>query len=113
MMFTDVVRLRQAEASGEEVVSWYARALWDMRKGDVADDETALRLSKLLRDNRHTVMAVLKSVAAAGHLAFLVTYLELGRADYEVDFKELRVENHITRFSEMIHAPRETKYAVE
>ncbi|MFM7711800.1 MAG: hypothetical protein ACKO7A_03340, partial [Microcystis sp.] len=50
----EVVHLRKVEAAGETVISWHSKALWDLRKNDVLDEETALRLSKILRDNRHT-----------------------------------------------------------
>ncbi len=113
MSVKDVRHLIAAEASGEQVASWYCKALWDWRKGSVVDEETALRLSKLLRDNRHTLMRVLERIADAGHLTFLATFLGLDCAKYSVEFVNLRVENHLTRFNQLVHSPRLTKYAVE
>lgn len=113
MPVRDVLHLLAAEGRGERVASWYCKALWDRRKRSVVDDETALRLSKLLRDNRHTLMRVLERIEDAGHLTFLATFLGLDCAKYDVEFVNLRVENHLTRFDEEVHSARTTKYAVE
>lgn len=113
LQVTDVVHLLRAEERGETVVSRHSKALWDLRKHSVIDSETALRLSKLLRDNRHTFMHFLDRLARAGHLTFLATYLHLGVADYDVSFVNLIVAGHITRFDRLSLTPRETKYALE
>jgi len=110
MSFRDVSHLIQV---GEEVASWYCRSLWEQCKGRVHDDETALRLSKLLRDNRHTFMRLLEQIADAGHFVFLTTFLGLGYAHKNVAFANLGVEDHITRFDELVYTDRVTKYAVE
>ena len=112
MSHSDVELLRQAEEEGEKVVSWYADRLWDLRKVSVTDEETALRLSKLLRDNRHTVMMILEQTARAGHLTFLSTFLGLEYADFEVEFTNVRAENHVTRFDSIEHTAR-TAYTAE
>jgi Alw26I/Eco31I/Esp3I family type II restriction endonuclease len=113
MTLRDVRHLLAAERRGEQVASWYCRALWDRHKESVVDEETALRISKLLRDNRHTLMRVLERIAAAGHFTFLATFLGLDCAEHDVEFVNLRVENHLTRFDQLVHSARTTKYAVE
>jgi hypothetical protein len=113
MSVRDVRHLVAAEGRGEQVASWYCKAVWDRRKGSVVDEETALRLSKLLRDNRHTLMRVLERIADAGHFAFLATFLGLDCAKHDVEFVNLRVENHLTLFDQLVHSARTTKYAVE
>lgn len=113
MMNSDVVLLKKAEARSEKVISWHSEVVWNDRKKHVTDNETALRLSKLLRDNRHTFMSILQRIATRGHFSFLVTLLELDYADFDVNFKNLRVVDHITRFHRIIKAHRKTKYAVE
>jgi hypothetical protein len=110
MSLREVVHLRKVEAGGETVISWHSKALWDLRKNDVLDEETALRLSKILRDNRHTLMSVLQRIAEAGYFTFLATFLELEYAEQEVKFVNLHVKNHITQFERIIYLPRETKY---
>jgi Alw26I/Eco31I/Esp3I family type II restriction endonuclease len=113
MTLADVEHLRRLEATGTEIISWHSSALWNLRKGSVVDDESALRLSKLLRDNRHTFMAALQQVEQAGRFAFLLFLLNLHFADFDVEFAELSVAAHLTRFAEMKTTRRTTKYAAE
>lgn len=113
MFYSDVQHLRRIEESGIDVISWHSKSLWDKRKKDVVDEETALRLSKLLRDNRHNVLNILKSIADRGFFAFLLTQLELGYSDYDVEFINLRIENHKTVYDREVRTKRETKYAIE
>jgi Alw26I/Eco31I/Esp3I family type II restriction endonuclease len=113
MSLHEVVHLRAVEQSGDPVISWHSRPLWDLRKADVINDETALRLSKMLRDNRHTLMSILQRISNAGYFTFLATFLELEYAEHNIEFVNLRVENHITRFDSIKHSPRTTKYVEE
>ncbi len=94
-------------------MSWHSKALWNLRKSDVRDDETALRLSKLLRDNRHSFMAILRQIEQADQRSFLLFLLNLDFADFDVSFEGLRVVDHVTHFSAMHRTPRTTKYAIE
>lgn len=113
MSLREVVYLREVEAKGESVISWHSKALWDLRKEEILDNETALRLSKLLRDNRHTLMSILKKIADAGHFTFLATFLGLDYAEQQVKFVNLRVENYLTKFDEISYSVRASKYADE
>lgn len=113
MSLRDIEHLIAAEGQEEEVASWYCKSLWDRRKRSVVDEETALRISKLLRDNRHTMMRMLERIVNAGHFTFLATFLGLECAKHDVEFVNLRVENHMTRFDKLVFSPRTTKYAVE
>jgi Alw26I/Eco31I/Esp3I family type II restriction endonuclease len=109
MSLRDVVHLREVEARGEAVISWHSQALWDARKHDVVDDGTALRLSKLLRDNRHTLMAILQEIEKAAYYTFLASFLELPYADCQVKFENLRVEHYLTCFDRITRKTRTTK----
>jgi hypothetical protein len=102
--------LREVEAKGQTVISWHSKALWNLRKEDVVNDETALRLSKMLRDNRHTLMSTLQRIADAENFTFLGTFLDLEYAEQEFKFVNLHVENHITQFDRLNCLRRETKY---
>ena len=113
MTLEDVRDLLAAEDVGSQVTSWYARPLWDLRKGDVDTEESALRLSKILRDNQRAAMQMLLEVYSAGHLTFLAALLGLNRANFKVEFKNLRVEQFVPVFDEIIHSPRQTKYSAE
>lgn len=112
MYASDVAYLRQVDRD-EPVTSWYSQELWDLRKSHVVDEETALRLSKLLRDNRHTAIHVLDRVRREGHYTFLATLLGLQYADYDVSFEGLRVEEHVTRIDAIRKEPRTTEQAVK
>jgi len=113
MSLSDVQHLLRAEAAGANVISWHSQALWDFRKNSVSNDETALRLSKLLRDNRHSFMAILRRIERAGHYAFLLSLLHLDYADFNVEFQGLEVVEHLTRFVAEKRKKRTTKYALE
>jgi len=113
MSLKDVVHLREVELKNETVISWHSKELWDQCKKYVSDDETALRLSKILRDNRHTLMSVFQKIADAGHFTFLSTFLELEYAEQKVEFVNLRIENHITKFDRVNLISRESMYVEE
>ena len=113
MYASDVRLLVGVEATGEAVISWFAREIWDRRKTDVEDSETALRLSKLLRDNRHTYMSLLKDLLDRGFYTFLASLLHLEAADFDPEFVGLRAKNHLTYFDSMRKNSRTTKYAIE
>jgi Alw26I/Eco31I/Esp3I family type II restriction endonuclease len=113
LLCSDVRLLIEAEDRGEQVVTWYSEQLWHLRKRDVTNDETALRLAKQLRDNRHTVMLVLAQIAEKEHFAFLSTLLGLEYADSLVSFESIRVESHIARSEVLTRTERTTAYATE
>ncbi len=114
MSLWDVTHLREAEASGTQVVSWYARYLWDLRKEDVIDDETALRLSKLMRDNQRLAMRLLHSIYESGFFGFLTHLLELKYASRNIEFIDLSIDSEgVTQFMRMNSLPRTTKYTQE
>ncbi|MFW3615535.1 Alw26I/Eco31I/Esp3I family type II restriction endonuclease [Billgrantia antri] len=113
MTLADVTDLIAAESSGEEVASWHAKPLWDLRKSAVTSEELALRMSKMLRDNQRAAMHMLVEVFRTGHLTFLASLLGLEHANYHVEFENLRVERFIPVFDAVKHTPRLTKYAAE
>lgn len=113
MYASDVKLLTEVELSGETVISWFAQELWNLRKGSVNSAETGIRLSKLLRDNRHTYMSLLKSILDAGHHTFLTSLLSLDAADFDTEFENLNAINHLTHFEFLIRKARTTKYATE
>lgn len=113
MTLRDVVHLREREDAKESIISWHSKDLWDARKNYVVDDETSLRLSKLLRDNRHHLMSFLQKIKDAGHLAFLATFLELQYVEHDIEFVNLRIENHITVFDKINKKYRKNKYVEE
>lgn len=113
MTHGDAKHLIATEQAGIEIMSWHSKKLWDLKKGSVKDEETALRLSKLLRDNRHTFMHLFKAIAKHGHYTFLAKYLNLDYANFDVEFINLTIKNSKTHFDNLIKKKRETKYAAE
>jgi hypothetical protein len=110
MTFADIELLIRSETDGSQVVSWYAKHLWDDRKTHVDNDEKALRLSKILRDNQRNSMALLSNIFDEGEYVFLIYLLGLGYADRNVDFRNLRVVNYVTVYDYLIEQPRTTRY---
>lgn len=85
MYYSDVLHLIEVEKSGEPVATWYADPIWQKCKGKVADKESALRLSRIMRDNRNIAMMLLADFIDKGEYLFLFTLLNLEYADYEYE----------------------------
>lgn len=85
MYYSDVLHLINVEQSGETVATWYANPIWQKCKRKVTDKESALRLSRVMRDNRNIAMMLLADFIDKGEFLFLLTLLHLEYADYEYD----------------------------
>lgn len=85
MYYSDVCHLIEVEKQGETVATWYANPIWQKCKGKVTDKESALRLSRVMRDNRNIAMMLLANFIDRGEYLFLFTLLNLEYADYEYD----------------------------
>lgn len=71
MSSDDVSTLLADESKGATVISWHARAIWDLYKDKVVSDSDALALSKLMRVNQHHYMKVLWEIYEHGNVDFL------------------------------------------
>jgi Alw26I/Eco31I/Esp3I family type II restriction endonuclease len=109
MTLGDVQQLIASEEQGETVATWYSSAAWDARKHSVEDTETAQRLSKILRDNRHAAIWVLCQILSAERYTYLLTLLYLDCADWEVEFIDLSSEDHLTVYSDLWHRKRTSR----
>ena len=85
MYYSDVCHLIEVEKQGETVATWYANPIWQKCKSKVTDKESALRLSRVMRDNRNIAMMLLANFIDRGEYLFLFTLLNLEYADYEYD----------------------------
>ena len=85
MYYSDVCHLIEAENNGETVATWYANPIWQKCKNKVTDKESALRLSRVMRDNRNVAMMLLADFIDQKEYLFLFTLLNLEYADYEYD----------------------------
>lgn len=111
MSLQDIQLLIRREEQGVAITSWYAAPVWNALKYRVSTSETALRLSKIMRDNQRAVMGALGELLASGHSAFLVTLLNLHFADYDVVFENLRIHNFNTVFDSVARLPRTNSHA--
>ena len=85
MYYSDVMHLIDVEGNGETVVSWYANSIWQKCKSKVIDKETALQLSRVMRDNRNVAMLLLAEFMDRQEYLFLFALLNLDYAEYEYD----------------------------
>jgi len=113
MTFQDVQDLIAAENKGFQVVSWYAKGLWDERKKDVDNEEKALRLSKMLRDNQRNAMMLLSLLFSKNAFVLLIYFLELKFAEFNITFENLGTQNFITTYDSITKVNRTTKYSIE
>ena len=97
MYYSDVKHLIAAETTGETVTTWYADSIWQKCKHKVSDKESALRLSRVMRDNRNVAMMLLAEFLTKKEYLFLLTLLNLEYADFEYDIvpESARITNQI------------------
>lgn len=97
MYFSDVRHLIEVEESGETVATWYANPIWQKCKGRVTDKESALKLSRVMRDNRNIAMMLLADFINRDEYLFLFTLLNLEYADYDYEIipGSTRINNQI------------------
>ena len=84
MSLWDFEYLCRREDEGEPVASWYARPIWQALRHLVVNEETAGRLSKVMRDNQRQAISFLADIRSHGHATFLASLLELEYADFDV-----------------------------
>ncbi len=112
MFYSDVLNLLRAEREGKQITSWYLSTLWRLANPLVIDNDTALRFSRILRDNRHNAMMVLADYMRAKQFLFLYTFLNLGYADFNYELEKPEVANHIVKAT-FKRTPSDLKYVLE
>ena len=111
MYLSDVVNLRRAEEAGKQITSWYSKAIWTKLNGRVKTVEDALKMSRIMRDNRHNAMLLLYQFLKENHALFLYTFLNLEYANFSYGLNEYKVQNHIVT-AEFKPRPSELKYVL-
>jgi Alw26I/Eco31I/Esp3I family type II restriction endonuclease len=111
MTLWDINYLQAREREGIQVVSWHARSIWDLIKRRAVTEEKCLRVSKMMRDNQRYLMTILGKLFQDRQLAFLVSLLELERANFSVKFEGTYVDYYVVRYQKEVHTPRTTKYS--
>lgn len=111
MYYSDIQHLISVENSGETVTTWYATPTWQACKYRVTDSETALRLSRIMRDNRNVAMFLLYEFMEKKEYLFLYSFLNLDYADYEyaISTDGVSINNHIVT-STFTQNPSTLKY---
>jgi Alw26I/Eco31I/Esp3I family type II restriction endonuclease len=95
MYLSDVMNLIVSEENGAKVTSWYADSVWQRLKQRVSTKEDALRLSRIMRDNRFNALLLLGSFLEKEEYLFLYSLLNLEYAAYSYDINRVYVDSHI------------------
>ena len=111
MYYSDVQHLISVEEGGSTVTTWYASPIWQRCKQNVHDKESALKLSRIMRDNRNIAMMLLTDFVKHGEFLFLATLLNLNYANYnyEINPTTLTINNQIVTV-EFIGRPSILRY---
>lgn len=96
MSFQDVQTLLADERNGEQVISWHSQYIWDRLKNRVHNDQDALKLSKLMRLNLHSVLTVFAKIDLRGFRSFLMQFLHLEYSDYDYKFPDFQPDGTFT-----------------
>jgi hypothetical protein len=112
MSKSDVQTLISDERSGQIVISWHAKTVWDLLKFNVKDDETALQISKIMRANQHHYLMLLSKIKKSGHIGFLKKLLHpeyarnrykiIGFDDTNFNYEKLEVEKRQDTYSQKL-----------
>ncbi|MEO7819489.1 MAG: Alw26I/Eco31I/Esp3I family type II restriction endonuclease [Actinomycetota bacterium] len=109
MSFPDIQALLTTENSGEQVVSWHARHLWDACKDRVFDDVEALLLSRLMRVSQHHYLILLSTIKGRGLSDVLLQLLRPEFAEYRTQFVGL--DPQTLQYERIERTPRQSSYA--
>lgn len=108
MSFADVKLLLKLEKEGSTVISWHSRFIWDKLKNEVKNDNDALKLSKIMRQNMHEVLTILSEIHSKKFDKFLIkNYLHPEYAYFSVEF--VGFNSNTGFYEEMIKIPGKKK----
>ncbi len=111
MYLSDVQKLIEAEQDGEDIASWYCAPIWNRLKSLVETPDDAVKLSRVLRDNRHNAMMLLERLMLDGHLVFLTTFLNLIYANYEYEITDWWMDDKSTVYVNFSVSPSTLEYS--
>lgn len=111
MYYSDVQKLIAAEQDEEDIASWYCAPVWNRLKNLVETPDDAVKLSRVLRDNRHNAMMLLERLMLDGHLVFLTTFLNLLYANYEYDISDWWMDDKSTVYVNFSVRPSTHEYS--
>ena len=93
MSLNDVTVLIADEQSGEQVISWHSKYLWDSLKNKVKNDKDAVKLSALMRTNLHGILTIFSMINEEGFRDFLMQFLNLDYSDFDYTFPDFIPNN--------------------
>jgi Alw26I/Eco31I/Esp3I family type II restriction endonuclease len=86
MSLNDVKMLISDEKSGEQVISWHSKYIWDALKNLVKTDKDAIKLSNLMRTNLHYVLIVFSIIEKNGFGEFLKRFIHPEFSFFDYNF---------------------------
>jgi hypothetical protein len=82
------VKLLLQEEMVEQIVSTHSKYIWNQLKNKVQNDEDALKLGKLMRENMHHVLSIFSYLAENGCKKFLIkNFLHPEHANFSIKFE--------------------------
>lgn len=89
MYLSDVEKLKEFEKDGHKIVSWYAAPIWNILKEKVKTTDDALKLSRVMRDNRFNALNLLsKLYQTNAATSFMLTLLHLEYANKQYTLRK-------------------------
>jgi hypothetical protein len=85
---SDVKQLIADEKSGEIVISWHSKPIWDKLKNKVKTEDDVLLLSKLMRTNLHHILIIFSMISEAGFDDYLNRFLHPEYSFWDYKFEE-------------------------
>jgi Alw26I/Eco31I/Esp3I family type II restriction endonuclease len=107
LTYKDIIKLLQLEKSGEKVISWQAKYLWDNCKHHANSEQKALLLSKLLRINQHHYLSALSKILKEGLPDSLLQFLHPEYAVFKYEVINLHPDY---TYDKLIQKPRYHTY---
>lgn len=103
----DVDELQRIEESGEQVISWHSKAIWDAVKHTIKNDEDAKFASSVMAKCHQNVINILSLIFQKTGHDFLMRYLhpKYSLVDYRFEDVDLK---HLDRIK-IISAPLDSK----
>lgn len=87
-MTLEDIKLLLEEEMAEPVISAHSQHLWDLLKNEVTDDEGALKLGKIMRENMHHILSIFSYLSDKGHKDFLIkNFLHPEYANYSIKYE--------------------------
>ena len=118
----DVDRLIELEKTGEQVISWHSKYIWDLVKRNIQNDSDAKKASSIMVKCHQNILNILSIINKKGGRPFLLRYLhpEYSLVDYRFDNFDMKhiesihiIATHITNRNKLKNQERYIRIAFE